>query len=379
MGAGATAALGIPHKTGYWGDAAPWGYSLGMDDDVFTVAIHADDHLAELPDVAPALRPSTTFERVEGGRVYRRDGDEITSRLEAVVGAMEHGHSVVYPSGMAAVAAVLHHIQPRRIALPGDVYYGVRAFVESEAERGTWQVGDHDELGAGDVHWIETPSNPKCLITDLAAASVAARARRVVTVVDATFATPVLQQALDHGIDFSVHATTKYIGGHSDAMGGVVSVEDEDVAAELRAARSCLGAVPGTLETWLTLRGIRTLPLRVARQSAGAARIATALADMVGRVWYPGLPTHPGHEVARRQMRGFGGVLSFELVGAEEAGAAVERLGIFTNATSLGGVESLAEHRLRSDPMAPPGLIRLSVGLEDPEALLADLIAACGL
>lgn len=361
------------------------GYSLGMDEDVFTTAIHADDQLAELPDVAPALRPSTTFERVEGGRVYRRDGDETTARLEAVIGAMEHGHSVVYPSGMAAVAAVLHHVQPRRIALPGDVYYGVRSLVESEAARGTWQVVERDELDAGDVQWIETPSNPKCLITDLAAAVVAARHRRVVTVVDATFATPVLQQPLDHGIDFTVHATTKYIGGHSDAMGGVVSVEDEDVAVALRVARSRSGAVPGTLETWLTLRGIRTLPLRVWRQSAGATRIATALAELVEQVWYPGLSTHPGHEVALRQMRGFGGVLSFELAGADEAAgaaeaaAAVEQLRIFTNATSLGGVESLAEHRLRSDPLAPPGLIRLSVGLEDPEALLADLITACRL
>jgi cystathionine gamma-synthase len=350
-----------------------------MDDDVFTAAIHADDELAELPDVAPALRPATTFERHEGGRIYRRDGDETTARLEAVIGAMEHGHSVVYPSGMAAVAAVLHQIRPRRIALPEDVYYGVREHVETEARRGTWQTVRRDELDAGDVDWIETPSNPKCLITDLAAAATAARRRRIVTVVDGTFATPVLQQPLDHGIDFSLHATTKYIGGHSDAMGGVVSVENDDIAAALRAARSRGGAVPGTLETWLTLRGIRTLPLRVGRQSASAARIAAALAELVAPVWYPGLTTHPAHDVATRQMRGYGGVLSFELASAEEAAAAVERLRIFTNATSLGGVESLAEHRLQSDPDAPPGLIRLSIGLEDPDALLNDLVAACGL
>lgn len=353
-------------------------YSAAMPLDPFTAALHADDSLAELPDVAPPIRPSTTFEHRDEGRVYRRISDETTERLEAVLSALEGGHSVAYPSGMAAVAAVLRHLRPRRIALPEDVYHGVRAFVTGEAERGLWELVTADQLQAGDVWWLETPSNPKCLITDLAAVSADARARGVVTVADATFATPILQDTLGLGVDFSLHATTKFIAGHSDAMGGVVSTRAEEIARALREKRIIDGAIPGTLETWLTLRGIRTLPLRIVRQSETASSLATLLVDRVRRVWYPGLSTHPGHEVAARQMTGFGGVLSFEMETADQAAAVVDSLRVFTSATSLGGVESLAEHRLRSDPSAPPGLIRLSIGLESGAALWADLDAALG-
>jgi len=347
-----------------------------MHRDPHTTALHADDGLAELPDVAPPLRPSTTFEYHEGGRVYRRMSHETTERLETVIGALEGGHAVAYPSGMAAVAAVLRHLRPQRIALADDVYHGVAGFVAAEAERGTWEVVKTADLGRGDVWWLETPSNPKCLITDLAEVAGMARERGVVTVADATFATPVLQDTLGLGIEYSVHASTKFIAGHSDAMGGVVSSQDAGAAADLRQARVLDGAIPGTLETWLTLRGVRTLPLRVARQSETALQLASYLADRGLRVWYPGLPTHPGHEIAGRQMSAFGGVLSFELADPADAAAVVDRLQVFTNATSLGGVESLAEHRLRSDPHAPPGLIRLSIGLEDLAALRGDLSEA---
>jgi cystathionine gamma-synthase len=344
-----------------------------MDHDLFTAALHADDDRAEFPDVAPPLRPTTTYERTAGGRIYRRDGDETTDRLEDVVGSLEGGHSVVYPSGMAAVAAVLRFVRPQRISLPEDVYHGVRAFVGSEVERGSWQLVSPGELGAGDVWWVETPSNPKCLITDLQCVATDAAARGIVTVADATFATPILQRTLSFGIDYAIHATTKFIGGHSDAMGGVASTTDPAIAAELRSGRKIDGAVPGTLETWLTLRGIRTLPLRVQRQSASALEVAEFLSGRVERVWYPGLPDAAGHDIARRQMDGFGGILSFEVADAETAEALVESLTVFTNATSLGGVESLVEHRFRSDPTAPPGLIRLSIGLEAPRALIEDL------
>lgn len=349
-----------------------------MEYDPFTAALHGDDHVAELPDVAPALRPSTTFEHSEDGRTYQRMSHETTERLEAVLGVLEGGHAIAFPSGMAAVAAVLRHIRPQRIALPEDVYHGVSAFVHAEAARGSWMVTGSADLEAGDVWWIETPSNPKCLITDLAATAAAAESRSVVTVADATFATPVLQNTLGFGIDFVVHATTKFIAGHSDAMGGVVVTEDTDVAAQLREARTVDGAIPGALESWLTLRGVRTLPLRVERQSSSAMQIASFLDSGGFRVWYPGLKTHPEHELAGRQMaragwQRYGGVLSFEVESAERAAEVVQRFGLFTNATSLGGVESLAEHRLRVDPAAPPGLIRLSVGLESPEALIEDL------
>ncbi len=344
-----------------------------MNRDLFTLALHADDPLAELPDVAPPLRPSTTFEFEENGRTYRRMSHETTERLEAVLGALEGGHAVAYPSGMAAVAGVLRQVRPGRIALPEDVYHGVAGFVSKEAERGTWREASVDELGPGDVWWIETPSNPKCLITDLEATAREAAARGVTTVADATFATPVLQDTLGAGIDYVVHATTKFIAGHSDAMGGIAVTAAAEPAEVLREARTMDGAIPGTLESWLTLRGVRTLPLRVLRQSESAAQIAGFLAEAGFPVWYPGLATHPGREIALRQMRQFGGVLSFEVESAQVAAAVVGRLEVFTSATSLGGVESLAEHRQRSDPDAPPGLIRLSVGLESADALIGDL------
>lgn len=346
--------------------------------DHWTAALHADDPLAELPDISPALRPSTTFQKSLGGRIYRRDGDETSDRLEAVLGALEGGHSTVFPSGMAAVAAILRWVRPQRVALPEDIYHGIAMLVERGVAAGDWNITDPEMLEAGDLWWVETPSNPKCLITDLTAIARAAAPRGVVTAVDATFATPVLQETLSFGVDFSMHATTKFIGGHSDAMGGVVSTRDESIATALRRARHDDGSVPGALETWLTLRGVRTLPLRIQRQSATALEVARFLAGKVPTVWYPGLRSHPGHEVAARQMSAFGGILSFEVESAATAATVVSRLSVFRNATSLGGVESLVEHRLDSDPSAPPGLIRLSVGLEDPAALIADLENAVG-
>jgi cystathionine gamma-synthase len=352
-----------------------------MDErDPATTALHADRALAELPDVAPPLRPSTTFDRAGGSAVYRRGDPEVAQRLESVLGALEGGHAVAYPSGMAAIASVLRWIRPVRIALPDDVYHGTRAFVEAEAARGAWALARPEGLEAGDVWWVETPSNPKCLITDLAVTVDAAHARGVVVVVDSTFATPVLQQPLALGADVVVHATTKAIAGHSDALGGVVVTPGADAADELMAARVRDGMIPGVLEAWLTLRGVRTLPLRVERQSATAAQVASWLHGdrRVERVWYPGLTDHPGHDAALRQMRGFGGILSFELGSADAAASAVRRLAVFRRATSLGGVESLAEHRVDADASAPPGLIRLSIGLEGVEDLLEDLDQSLG-
>jgi cystathionine gamma-synthase len=348
--------------------------------DPATIALHADDALAELPDVAPAIRPATTFARGADGsvRTYRRDSHETVERLEAVLGALDAGYAVAYPSGMAAVAGVVRRLRPARVSLPQDVYHGTRAFIEAGATVGDWAIVEPGQLAAGDVRWLETPSNPRCLITDLGAAVAAGRDRGVISIVDATFATPVLLRPLEFGVDFVVHSATKFLSGHSDAMGGVVVAGDEAAAARLRADRTRDGAVPGALESWLTLRGVRTLPLRVQRQTDTAGIIATWLALQVDRVWYPGLPHHPGHEVAAEQMKGFGGIVSFEVEDAAIAAAVIDRLEVFRDATSLGGVESLADHRLRSDPHAPPGLIRLSIGLEAPEDLIADLERALG-
>lgn len=343
-----------------------------MTDTPFTDALHADGPLAELPDVAPPLRPATTFDRV-GGDVYRRDGHETVRRLEAVLGALEGGHAVVYPSGMAAVDALLWHLQPRRVSLPDERYHGVYDLVHQEASRGRWEVAATGSLGEGDVWWLETPSNPTCRITDIAAVAAEAAERGVIVAVDATFATPVLQSTLALGAHYAMHSTTKFIGGHSDAIGGVLVTADEGTATTLREERSRHGQVPGAMETWLTLRGVRTLPLRVARQSATALAVAEHLVGRVAAVHYPGLPTDPGHEVASRQMRAFGGVLSFDAGSEESARVVVRSFAVFRRATSLGGVESLAEHRLDSDPHAGPGIIRLSIGLEEPEVLVADL------
>lgn len=346
-----------------------------MTDTPFSAALHADDEFAESPDVAPPIRPATTFDR-RGDHIYRRNSHETVQRLEAVLGALEGGHAVVYPSGMGSVAALLRYLRPARIALPDECYHGVRALVSEEARLGTWEVVEPDGLEAGDVRWLETPSNPTCRITDIAAVSAESAARGVAVIVDATFATPVLQDTLGLGANFAMHSTTKFIGGHSDAMGGVVVTGNEQVATSLRARRTRDGLVPGALETWLTLRGVRTLPLRIARQSKTAAVIASFLEGRVPAVHYPGLESDPGHEVAVRQMKAFGGVLSIDLREAEAAAQFVGRLSVFRDATSLGGVESLAEHRLLSDAHAPPGLVRLSIGLEEPDVLIGDLEAA---
>ncbi len=210
----------------------------------------------------------------------------------------------------------------------------------------------------------------------MASAAAAAREAGAVTVVDATFATPILQRTLELGADFVIHSSTKFIGGHSDASGGVVVTADGEQAEKLRAARSRDGLVPGSFETWLTLRGIRTLPLRVHRQSETALALARHLQSGPYAVFYPGLESDEGHEVAARQMDAFGGVLAVDFGDAATADRFVAALRLFTDATSLGGVESLVERRALADAAVAPGLVRLSVGLEDAADLIADLETA---
>ena len=340
-----------------------------------TSAIHGDDGVGDAGDMAPPIRPSTTY--VRGGAYgYRRAGHETVQRLEAVVGGLEGGEAVVYPSGMAAVAAVLKHLAPRRVVLPSEVYHGVAEYAAAEAGRGTFELVRSGLPGRGDVSWVESPSNPTVRVTDIPAAARAARRAGASIVVDATFATPALQRTLGLGADFVVHSSTKFIGGHSDASGGVVVTADGEQAESLRAARSREGLVPGAFETWLTLRGIRTLPLRVRRQSETALAIARHLAAGPYPVFYPGLESDPGHEVAARQMVAFGGVLSVDFGDAATADGLVAALRLFKDATSLGGGESLAERRALSDPATAPGLVRFSIGLEDSADLIGDLEGA---
>jgi cystathionine gamma-synthase len=344
----------------------------------FTTAVHGDDAVDDGSDIAAPIRVTTTYDRSsQPDLVYRRDEHVTTHRLEAVLGAMEGGSAVVFASGMAAVAALLGLVRPRRIALGEGMYRGTQLLVEREVGRGTLALAEPDALESGDLWWLETPSNPKCLVTDIAAVVATARPRGVVVAVDSTFATPVLQNPLGLGADFVLHSTTKFIGGHSDALGGVV-VADEGSAVELRDNRSLDGAVAGSLDAWLTLRGARTLPLRVERQSATATAIAAHLDGRVPAVWHPSLPNHPGHDVAQRQMRGWGGIVSFEMESSQRATEVRDAMHLIRNATSLGGVETLADLRRDHDPSAPEGLIRLSVGLEAAEDLIADLDQALG-
>ncbi len=345
-----------------------------MNLDPATTALHADDAIEDAPGIAPPIHVATTYDRSgQDALVYRRSEHPTTDRLEAVLGALEGGDAVVYPSGMAAVLALLRSCRPGCIALPDDVYHGTRKLVATEAAAGSLAVVQVEKLGNGDIWWVETPSNPRCEVVDIADVVDRAHARGATVVVDSTFATPVLQRPLDLGADIVLHSTTKFISGHSDAMGGVLVTSTAIEAEALRYRRMEDGATPGALDVWLTLRGVRTLPLRVMRQSESATTIASWLADRVPVVWHPSLPGHPGHTVASRQMRGFGGVLSFEMENGGEASAIVERLRLFRTATSLGGVESLAEWRRSVDHEAPEGLIRLSIGIEAHQDLIADL------
>ena len=339
-----------------------------------TLAIQADLGLETAADVAPPLHVSTTFDAENPeGLVYARTEQPTRRRLEAVIGALEGGEAVTFSSGQAATLAALLYFRPARVAIGRGGYHGTHAILESLRPFGVQAVPLDAALGKGDLVWIETPKNPTCEIEDIAAHAARARAAGARLVVDGTFATPVLQRPLALGADAVMHSMTKFLSGHSDALGGVLVVPAASAAEELRRARATSGSVPGALETWLTLRGIRTLGLRVRRQSETAARLAAWLEPRVGRVWHPSLPSHPGYELARRQMRGPGSILAVELESEDAARALPRRLSLFRDATSLGGVESLIEWRRKHDPEAPPALVRISVGLEDPEDLVADL------
>lgn len=363
-----------------------------------TLAVHA----AARPDettgaVAPPIHLSTTFARRPdgtpiGGHTYVRESNPTQDRLEEALAAVEGAEGcLVFASGMAAGVALLQTLPPGSLVLlPDDAYYGYR--VASEEFLPAWGIRTRlvamDDLASleaalgerPDLVWLETPSNPLLKVTDLAAALALARSAGALTLVDGTFATPFLQRPLEHGADVVLHATTKAIGGHSDVQGGALVFRRKDALFQKVAhVRHVLGAVASPFNSWLVLRGLRSLGCRMAAASASAATVARFLAShpAVSAVHYPGLPHHPGHEVARRQMRAFGSMLSFRLrEGREAALAVVARAALFVRATSLGGVESLIEHRATSEgpgSRTPPELVRLSIGLEHPDDLVEDL------
>lgn len=353
-----------------------------------TLAVTAGRPLEAGDPLNAPLVPASTYRA--GGLVYGRDGNAGWSAFEDAVGALEGGSAVSFGSGLAATAAVLDTLPSGAVVVaPAEPYFGVSAQLGERARRGAIDLRLVDltdiDVVRGSVPgaalvWAETPSNPMMDVTDIGAVAELTHLHGGRLVVDSTFASPVLQRPLSLGADVVVHSATKLIGGHSDLLLGVVVSADADWCAAYARHRHDVGSVPGVLEAFLALRGLRTLPVRVERMQSTAGVLADRLAEhpAVTRVRYPGRADHPGHAVAARQMAGFGTMLSFETVGdAATADRVVAALSVVVHATSLGGVETLAERRTRYPAEAergtPQTLIRLSVGLEHVDDLWADL------
>lgn len=318
----------------------------------------------------------------------RDDGTPGWEALEEIVGGLEGGSSVAFASGMAGIAAIFDQLSAGSVvALPDDCYQGVAGLAQAGLRRGRWavhRVAVSDtarwiELcGVADLIWLESPSNPLLSVGDVDTICAAPRKRGSILSVDNTFATPLNQRPLALGADASVQSVTKFIAGHSDLLGGVVTVRDAHLLTALRQSRELTGATPGTLEAFLAVRGARTLALRVERAQHNAMILAERLASHPGvsLTRYPGLPSHANHEAARRQLKGFGTIISFDVRGDSEAADAVcTGLRLIQHATSLGAVESTIERRasIPGQEHLPPGLLRLSVGIEAVQDLWEDL------
>ena len=322
-----------------------------------------------------------------GSVAYGRDGNPTWTALEEVIGVLEGGEAVCFASGMAAVAAVFDHVPLGGvIVLPHDGYYGTRAFADSTVA-GRWEIrrveiSDTDSVAAAcrgaALLWVESPTNPKMDIADIPALCRAAHTEGLLVAVDNTFMTPLGQLPLELGADIVVHSVTKLLAGHSDAViGAAVAAPGSALGASLRRRRSAAGAIPGPMEAYLALRGVRTLPLRFYQAQSNAGELALRLArhPEVECVRYPGLPDNRWHERARAQMRGYGNMIAFEVLGgASRAEAAANSTRLIVHATSLGGIESSMERRAKwSGDESAPSLLRLSVGCEDVEDLWSDL------
>jgi cystathionine gamma-synthase len=351
--------------------------------------------------VVPIYQTSTYVQEAVGehkGYDYSRVANPTRTALQLCLASLEGAeHGIAYSSGLGAVTTIMHLVSPGdRVVLIADVYGGVYRMTSQVYEPKGYvfdylpapefaNLAEHlDERTR--IVWIETPSNPMLNVVDIRAAAEAAHEAGAILVVDNTFATPYLQRPLELGADIVVHSTTKYLGGHSDVIGGFAATNDPTIAERLYFLQKSLGAIPGPFDAWLVLRGIKTLAVRMRQHCVNAHAVAGFLDrhPRVERVLYPGLPTHPGHTIAARQMRDFGGMISFLAQSEEEAVALVARTRVFQLAESLGGVESLIEHPARMTHAstadapfaAPPNLVRLSVGLESAEDLVEDLEVA---
>ncbi len=375
-----------------------------------TLAIHAGQEPDPLTGaVVPPIYQVSTYKQDgvgglrSGGYEYSRTANPTRTALEECLTALEGGaRALAFASGMAAEDCLLRTVcsPGDHVLIPDDAYGGTFRLFSQVYER--WAVSYApvriSDLAAvrlalaersARVIWIETPTNPLLSIADISALAGLARDAGALLVVDSTFASPYLQRPIALGADVVLHSTTKYLGGHSDVVGGAVVVADAGLGERVAFHQNAMGAVAGTFDAWLTLRGIKTLAVRMDRHCANAARIAEMLAahPAVAQVLYPGLASHPGHELAAKQMRGFGGMVSFRVkAGPQQAAAVCARTRLFTLAESLGGVESLIELPDRmthasaaGSPLAvPDDLVRLSVGIENPDDLVEDLRQALG-
>jgi cystathionine gamma-synthase len=368
-----------------------------------TNAIHAGQHPdASTGAVIPPVHLSSTFAQdgvggLRAGYEYSRSANPTRTALQECLAALEGGrHGIAFGSGMGASDVLLRVLlKPGdHIVIPHDAYGGTFRLVDKVLSQ--WGV-EYTPVDLGDVQalraalrpitrvvWCETPTNPLLGIADITAVADVTRGAGARLVVDNTFASPYLQQPLALGADVVLHSTTKYVGGHSDVVGGALVTSDDELAEQLRFTQNSTGSVPGPFDAWLTLRGAKTLAVRMERHSDNAERVAELLRGhpAVSRVYYPGLPEHPGHEVAAKQMRRFGGMVSFRLAAGREAALRVcGATEIFTLAESLGGVESLIEHPAAMTHASaagsalgvPDDLVRLSVGIEDVVDLVDDL------
>lgn len=368
-----------------------------------TVSVHVGNEVDPATGaVAPPIHLATTFrhgpsgERIAGYE-YQREGNPTNDRLREALAALEGGEeTVTFASGMAAMTGLLECLpNGARVLIPDDCYTGLRMLcAEFLPERGitavTVDMADLDAVRAAcaggiAMLWIETPSNPLMKVSDLAALAELGHAAGAVVVADNTFATPLLQRPIAHGADVVMHSTTKYFGGHSDVLGGaLVFAKRGELSAKVAHRLHITGATLAPFSAWLTLRGCRSLGARMAMHCANARAVADFLVahPAIERVNWPGLPSHPGHAVAARQMRDFGGMMSIQLRGGRDAALAMAgKLRVFTNATSLGGCESLVEHRASVEgphPRSPQNLLRISVGLEHVDDLIEDLRQALG-
>jgi cystathionine beta-lyase/cystathionine gamma-synthase len=377
----------------------PQRYDQAMDFE--TRAIHDGQE----PDpstgavITPIYQTSTFVQEGVGknkGYDYSRSGNPTRTALETCLASLESAdHGLAFSSGLGATTTIMHLVSPgERVVCVNDVYGGVyRMFSQIYEPKGyDFTFLSADEIGAGladhldektRVVWLETPTNPLLNVIDIAAAAEAAHAVGALVVVDNTFATPYLQRPLELGADIVLHSTTKYLGGHSDVIGGFAATNDPTIAERLRFLQKSLGAIPGPFDAWLVLRGVKTLAVRMRQHCENAHRIAAFLSEheAVEQVFYPGLPDHPGHEIAARQMADFGGMISFLAASEEAAVRLVAETKVWKLAESLGGVESLIEQPAQmthastaNAPFAvPPTLVRLSVGIESADDLVADL------